>query len=68
MSNKIFIVVERTRYEGIDDILHAFLSEKEAERAVEYYREKYIQEYGYGEYSYQRYRYMIRDIEEEFKP
>ena len=66
MSNNIYLVYERIPYQGIDDILHAFLSEKEAEKAVEYYREKYRQEY--GEYSTERYRYMIRDIEEEFKP
>ena len=68
MRNKIFIVIERTPYENDDltDILHVFLSEKEAEKAVEHYREKYRQEY--GEYSTERYRYMIRDIEEEFKP
>ena len=66
MSNKVYLVYERIPYQGIDDILHVFLSQKQAEKAVDFYLEKYHEDY--GEYSTNRFRYMIRDIEEEFKP
>ena len=63
---KMYQVYEKIPYEGIDAVLHVFTTEKEAERAIEWYREKYKVEY--EEYSTARYGYMIRDIEEEFKP
>jgi len=62
---KVYLVYERVPYAGIEDVLHVFTTEKEAEKVVEWYREKYKVEY--GEYDTTRYRYMIRDLEEEFK-
>ena len=67
MSGKVYLVYERIPYQGIDDVLHVFLSEKEAEKAVEHLRKEHQDEYERNE-RIKRFSYMIRDIEEEFKP
>ena len=62
---KVYLVYERIPYAGIEDVLHVFTTEEEAQSAVVWYKKKYKIEY--GEYPTTRYDYMIRDLEEEFK-
>jgi len=46
----------------LDDVLHLLTTEAEAEKAVEWYREKYPTEDAL------RYDYAVMKVEEEFKP